>query len=200
MLPKSIQNLATLLSQWPEIGPRAALRLSFYLLSQNQTSQKQLIDAILDLKNTKVCPQCFNLSEETLCKICKQTKRNKHQILVVETILDILPIERTKQFAGLYHVLGGALSPLDGLTPDKLKIKELINRLNILKKENQTAPIEVIFAFNPTNEGDATALYLDRILKPHGIKTSRLGRGLSAGSSLEYADENTIAEAIKSRK
>jgi len=200
VLPKQIKNLANALTKLPEIGPRAALRLVFFLLETEQNEILDLSEAIKSLKTVKICPQCFNLSDNGLCILCQDKKRDNRQIMVIETILDILPIERTKQYHGLYHILGGVLSPLDNIGPEKLKIKELITRINNLKKENPSLPVEIIIAFNPTTEGDTTTLYLERQLKPLSISITKLGRGLATGSNLEYADENTIAESLKSRK
>jgi len=196
MLPQSLKNLIDHFSKLPGIGQRAATRLAFFLLNQPPQDLKDFAQALMDLKTkTKVCQNCFNLTSETLCAICSDKKRNPLVICVVEDILDIIPLERTKQFGGLYHVLGGLISPTEGLTPDKLKIKELVARI---KKHPEG--VEVILAFNPTVEGDATALYLERILRPLGAKISRLARGLSAGGNLEYTDEATLINALKNRK
>jgi len=196
MLPQSLKNLIDHFSKLPGIGQRAATRLAFFLLNQPSQDLKDFAQSIIELKvKTKVCQNCFNLTSETLCAICSDKKRNPLIICVVEDILDIIPLERTKQFGGLYHVLGGLISPTEGLTPDKLKIKELVARI---KKHPEQ--VEVILAFNPTVEGDATSLYLERILKPLNVKVSRLARGLSAGGDLEYTDEATLINALKNRK
>ncbi len=196
MLPNSLKNLIDHFSKLPGIGQRAATRLVFFLLNQPAQDLKDFAQSIIELKSkTKVCQNCFNLSSETLCAICSDKKRNPLIICVVEDILDIIPLERTHQFNGLYHVLGGLISPTEGLTPDKLKIKELVARI-----KNHPEQVEVILAFNPTVEGDATALYLERILKPLGVKITRLARGLSAGGDLEYTDEATLINALKNRK
>lgn len=196
MLPTSLKALIDHFSKLPGIGQRAATRLAFFLLNQPAHDLKDFAQALVDLKSkTKICPNCFNLTSENLCAFCSDKKRSPLIICVVEDILDIIPIERTKQFTGLYHILGGLISPTEGLTPDKLKIKELAARI---KKHPEQ--VEVIFAFNPTVEGDATALYLERILKPLGVKITRLARGLSAGGDLEYTDEATLINALKNRK
>ncbi len=196
MLPQSLKNLIDHFSKLPGIGQRAATRLAFFLLNQPSQDLKDFAQSIIELKaKTKVCQNCFNLTSETLCAICSDKKRNPLIICVVEDILDIIPLERTKQFGGLYHVLGGLISPTEGLTPDKLKIKELTARI---KKHPEQ--VEVILAFNPTVEGDATSLYLERILKPLNVKILRLARGLSAGGDLEYTDEATLINALKNRK
>lgn len=195
MLPNSLKNLIDHFSKLPGIGQRAATRLVFFLLNQPTQDLKDFAQSIIELKTkTKICQNCFNLSSETLCTICSDKKRNPLIICMVENILDIIPLERTKQFGGLYHVLGGLISPTEGLTPEKLKIKELVARI---KKHPEQ--VEVILAFNPTVEGDATALYLERILKPLGAKITRLARGLSAGGDLEYTDEATLINALKNR-
>jgi recombination protein RecR len=196
MLPLSLKTLIDHFSKLPGLGQRAATRLVFFLLSQPAQELKEFAQALLDLKaKTKVCPNCFNLTSDALCAICSDKKRNPLIICAVEDILDIIPIERTRQFGGLYHVLGGLISPTEGLTPEKLKIKELIARI---KKHTETT--EVILAFNPSVEGDATALYLERYLKPLNVKISRLARGLSTGGELEYTDESTLINALKNRK
>jgi len=193
MFPKSVQKLINELSRLPEIGPRAATRMVFYLLGQNQPDLDNLSSSIKELKKEiNLCPQCFNLTTDKLCSICNDKKRDQDTICVVETILNILPIEKTRQFNGLYHVLGGLISPGNGLGPEKLKINELIKRAKNSK--------EIIFAFSPTTEGDTTALYIERLLKPLEMKTSRLARGLSTGSDLEYIDENTLSSAFLGRK
>ena len=198
MLPSSLKNLIDQLSKLPEIGPRAANRLPFFLLNQEDDYLKNLAQAIKELKSkTKICSNCFNLSSDSLCSICADPKRNKNIICLVEDILDILPIERTKQYQGVYHILGGLIAPTEGITPEKLHIKELIQRIKSSQKPSQ---IEVILAFNPTTEGDTTALYLERVLKPLNIKITRLGRGLSTGSDLEYTDETTLINALLGRK
>ena len=196
MLPQPIKNLIDQLNKLPEIGPRAATRLAFFLLNQPDNYIKNLAVAIQELKTkTKTCRNCFNLTSDTICHICSDSKRDRNLICVVEDILDILPIERTKRHQGVYHILGGLIAPIEGLTPDKLHIKELAERV---KKLNSKA-VEIIIALNPTIEGDTTALYLERTLKPLGIKITRLGRGLSTGSDLEYTDETTLINALQNR-
>jgi recombination protein RecR len=198
MFPQSIQNLIDQLSKLPDIGPRAATRLAFYLINQDQKELDNLSSLIKDLKTKiRLCQNCHNLTtnESNLCLICSDQKRNKETICVVETVLNIPPIERTKQYNGLYHVLGGLISPGNGVGPEKLKINELVKRI----KDNRSKVSEVIFALSPTTEGDTTTLYIERFLKPLEIKTSRLARGLSTGSDLEYIDENTLSSAFRGR-
>ncbi len=197
MLPIALKNLIEQLSHLPGLGQRSATRLAFYLLNQPEKDLADLARTINDLKTqTKTCQRCFNLTGGApLCAICSDQKRQQNIICAVEDILDIIPIERTRQFNGVYHVLGGLISPLDGLTPDKLHIKELVARLKQLAGRSP----EIIFAFNPTSEGDATALYLEKLLKSLNVKITRLNRGLSTGSDLEYADETTLINALKYR-
>ncbi|MFH1611965.1 MAG: recombination mediator RecR [bacterium] len=199
MLPKTIQDLVDQLSKLPDIGPRAATRLAFFLINQEQYELDKLSFLIKNLKNEiKLCPQCFNIASngDKLCAICKDHKRNPEIVCLIENILNILPIERTKQYNGLYHVLGGLISPSNKIGPDNLQIQELINRI----KTNQPQIKEIIFALSPTTEGDTTTLYIERILNPLNIKTTRLARGLSTGSDLNYADENTLTNAILGRR
>jgi len=196
MFPLPLQNLIDALSKLPDIGPRAATRLVFYLIRQPTEELNQLADLIKNLKKQiTLCPQCFNLSAQGLCAICQDAKRDKAVICVVENVLDIIPIEKTKQYQGLYHVLGGLISPHNGIGPEQIKIKELIGRI-----KSGGGVKEVILALNPTTEGDTTTLYLERLLKPLNIKITRLGRGLSTGSSLEYTDENTLRNALLGRR
>jgi recombination protein RecR len=199
MLPPSLKNLIDQLSRLPSMGQRSATRLAFYLINQPEKDLAALAQAIKDLSaKTKICSRCFNLtSGAEFCAICSDKKRQQNIICVVEDILDIIPIERTRQFSGVYHILGGLISPIDGLTPDKLHIKELVIRLKQLI--NQKISVEIILAFNPTTEGDATALYLEKLLTPLKIKVTKLNRGLSTGSDLEYADETTLINALKYR-
>jgi len=199
MFPEPIQKLIDQLSKLPDMGPRAASRLAFFLINQEQKDLDDLSSLIKDLK-TKIhlCSQCFNITsnDNQLCPICQDPKRDKEIICLVENVLNVIPLEKTKQYHGLYHVLGGLISPTDGIGPENLKIKELTARI----KNNQPPIKEVIFALNPTTEGDTTLLYIERLLKPLNIKISRLGRGLSTGSDLEYIDENTLTNALLGRK
>lgn len=217
MLPLSLKTLIDHLSKLPGFGQRSATRLAFYLLSRPAEDLNALAQAIKDLPiKIKHCQRCFNLTGGApLCAICADAKRQQNLICVVEDILDIIPIERTRQFNGVYHVLGGLISPLDGLTPDKLRIKELAARIKQILA--QKIRPEIILALNPTTEGDATALYLEKLLKtidlPFSAKTTedgdfdlqkqikitKLNRGLSTGSDLEYADETTLINALKYR-
>ena len=199
MLPPSLKTLIDQLSKLPGLGQRSATRLAFYLLSRPAGDLNALAQAIKDLPvKIKHCPRCFNLtSDSELCAICANAKRQQNLICVVEDIMDIIPIERTRQFGGVYHVLGGLISPIDGLTPDKLRVKELVTRVKQFLAQNIQP--EVILALNPTTEGDTTSLYLEKLLKPLNIRVTKLNRGLSTGSDLEYADETTLINALKYR-
>lgn len=201
MLPEPIKNLIAQFSKLPEIGPRAATRLAFFMLNQPDDYLKDFARAIEELKQkTKICRNCFNLTSDTICAICSDPRRDQNTICVVEDILDIIPIERTKRYNGVYHILGGLIAPVEGLTPEKLHIKELESRIKNLRQKNKDKTVEIILAFNPTTEGDTTALYLQRALNPLGIKITRLGRGLSTGSDLEYTDETTLINAFLGRR
>lgn len=196
MYPKSIQNLITEFSKLPGIGPRTASRFAFNLLRKSKSDLELLSNAIIKLKEeTKICKNCFNISEEDLCEFCSNVKRDRSLVCVVEEAINIPAIENTKQFTGLYHVLGGVIRPNEGIGPNDLKIKELIERIrnNGIK--------EIIIATNPNTEGETTALYLVKALKPYeNIKITRLARGMSTGSDLEYADEMTISSALAGRR
>ena len=197
MFPESIQKLINHLSKLPDIGPRAATRLAFHLINQDQTELNDLSSLIANIrKEINLCKDCFNLTskDNDQCPVCQDKKRDQKTICLVETVLNIPPLEKTKRYNGLYHVLGGLISPADGIGPENLRIKELTKRI----KENQ--PQEIIFALSPTTEGDTTALYIEHLLKDIKIKTSRLARGLSSGSDLEYADEHTLSNALMGRK
>lgn len=182
------------LSKLPGIGKKTAQRLALYILKNDETSVMKLIDSIRNLKDKiGFCSKCFNFAEEEECIICKSPKRDQAIICVVEEASDVMAIEKTNEFNGLYHILGGVLSPLSGIGPDNLKIKELLKRF-----ENETIN-EIILALNPDTEGETTSLYLARILRPFNIKVTRLARGLPIGGDLEFADEATIGRAMLNR-
>ena len=192
-LTDSVERLVEELSKLPGIGRKTAQRMAFYILKLRRDEALKLSQAILDVKDkVKYCSVCFNITEEDPCNICKDTKRDRSIICVVEEPKDVLALEKTNQYRGLYHVLGGVLSPLDGIGPDDLRTKELMTRL----KENVK---EVIIATNPNVEGEATAIYLAKLIKPLGIKVTRIARGIPAGGELEYADTTTLANAIEGR-
>ena len=182
------------LSKLPSIGKKTAQRLALYLLKNDKAYTQNLTDALISLKeNVKLCSICFNLSTEDHCDICKSTKRDKGIICVVEEISDVIAIEKTNEFNGLYHVLGGVLSPLNGISTEQIRIKELLIRLH---DDNIR---EIILALNPDTEGEATSLFLAKTLHPLNLRVTRLARGLPMGSDLEFADEATIGRAVLNR-
>ena len=182
------------LSKLPGIGRKTAQRLALHILKNDQDSVDKFLTAIADLK-TKLffCKRCFNITEEDLCEICKSSKRDTSKICVVEEASDVIAIEKTNEYNGLYHVLGGVLSPLAGISAHDLKIKELLTRF---ENENIT---EIILAINPDTEGETTSLYLARLIKPLNIKVTRIARGIPIGGDLEFADEATIGRAMLNR-
>ncbi|MBU0619107.1 recombination mediator RecR [Patescibacteria group bacterium] len=197
-LPVAIQRLINSLEKLPGIGPKTAQRLTFYLLNVPQTELDTFGQAVSGLKkNTHICPLCFNVDELEPCSICQDRSRNQTVICVIEQPLDILAIEKTEAFNGLYHVLGGVIDPLNNIGPDELHINELPLRL----KNSQVK--EVILATNPTMEGEATAMYLQKLINEKlgtAIKLTRIGRGLPTGADLEYADAATLLKALEGRR
>lgn len=182
------------LSKLPGIGAKSAQRLALYLLKCEPERVNSLTQAIINLKDKLgFCSICYNISEDDTCEICKNQKRNRSLICVVEEASDVFAIEKTNEFNGLYHVLGGVLSPLNGVEPDSLKIKELLRRLESDEIK------EVILALNPDTEGEATSLFLAKLIKPVGVKVTRIARGLPIGGNLEFADEATIGRAVINR-
>jgi recombination protein RecR len=192
---KLIETAVNEISRLPGIGKKSALRLVLHLLKRDENQSHQLADAIVAMR-TKVgyCTLCFNISDDKLCTICASHKRDHSIICIVEDLPDVLAIENTSQYFGLYHVLGGIISPLDGIGPNDLKINELIKRI-----ENNAATKEVILALSPTMEGDTTAFYLTKKLKSYDLKISTIARGIPIGGDLEYADEITLGRSILSR-
>lgn len=190
----SITKLIDELTKLPTIGPKTAQRLAFYILKTSDAEVKRLAEAIVEVKEKiKNCSLCYNITEDEPCSICQDIKRNKKIICVVEQASDIIAIEKAKEYKGNYHVLGGAISPLDGITPEHLRIKELVKRI----EDNQVE--EIIIATNPNVEGETTALYLTKLLKPLGLKLTRIAYGIPVGGDLEYADEVTLSKALKGR-
>ncbi len=182
------------LSKLPGIGKKTAQRLALHILKNEQASVDKLVKAIADLKiKLHFCKRCFNITEDDLCEICKSVKRDTTKICVVEEASDVIAIEKTNEYNGLYHVLGGVLSPLSGVTANDLKVKELIKRF-----ENENIS-EIILAINPDTEGETTALYLARLIKPLNIKVTRIARGIPIGGDIEFADEATIGRAMLNR-
>ena len=197
ILPESIQSVINSLERLPGIGPKSASRLAFYLLRAPDDISQDLSTALANLKvKTAFCQECFNITEagRERCEICESSRRDGTLICAVEEALDVLALERTGGFQGKYHVLQGVLSPIEGIGPDDLKIKQLIARVS------NGGVKEVILATNPSMEGDATALYLRQHLEPLGVKITRLARGLPVGGDLEYADQNTLLRALSGRQ
>ncbi len=190
-----IQDLIDELGRLPGVGPKSAQRIAFYIIQSDRVDVTRLAEVLKTVKErVKFCSICGNISEEELCKICRDPRRDKSSICVVEESKDVLAIEKTREFKGSYHVLGGAISPIDGVGPENLRIKELMTRLA------ETTISEVIIATDPNLEGEATATYLTRLIKPLGIKVSRLASGLPVGGDLEYADEITLGRAFEGRR
>lgn len=197
LLPESLQSLINALERLPGIGPKSASRLAFYFLRAPEEVSQDLASALANLKaNTTLCQECFNITEagRERCEICESARRDGSIVCVVEEALDVLALERTDGFQGKYHVLQGVLSPIEGIGPEDLKIKQLIARVS------QGEIKEVILATNPSMEGDATALYLRQHLEPLGVRVTRLARGLPVGGDLEYADQNTLLRALSGRQ
>ncbi|MFZ2193495.1 MAG: recombination mediator RecR [Candidatus Moraniibacteriota bacterium] len=195
MYPKSFKKLIDNFAALPAIGPKMAERLVLFLFKQDSQKLAEFARSLEDFKkNLRHCKKCFNISEEEFCTVCRDSNRDQKTICVVEDTLDIFAIEKTKKYTGIYHVLGGVLNPIKSIETGNLRFKELEKRIQIEKTE------EVILATNPTTEGDATALYIMRLLKPTGIKTTRFARGLSTGADIEHADELTLSSAILNRK
>lgn len=192
---KVFKNLFEQLMKLPGIGRKSAQRIAFYIIKSNADEIEMLAKTIVEAKQKlHFCSICFNLTENSICEICENQKRDHSIICIVEDASDIISIERSGKYNGIYHVLGGVLSPIDGVGPEKLNINQLLKRIEMEK------PTEIIIATNPTREGEATAHYLSKLLKPYGIKVSRIARGLPIGSDLDLADETTISEAFEGRK
>lgn len=190
----TLGNLVDQLAKLPGVGRKSAQRLAFHILKQSEQEAHLLAEAILDAKeNIHYCKRCYNLTDQDFCPICSNPTRDHSIICVVEDARDVLALERANQFHGLYHVLHGAISPMDGVGPEQLKVKELLQRL-------QTEPAdEVIIATNTSIEGEATAMYLNNLLKPLGMKVTRIAQGLPVGGDIQYADEVTLARAFEGR-
>ncbi|MBR1425295.1 recombination protein RecR [bacterium] len=192
--PKEIAALIEQFQKFPSVGPKSAQRMAFFLLKMSEGDVENFARAVIEAKhNTKTCEICFNLSASSPCEICSSTSRDRSTICVVSDSKDLIAIEKTNEYKGLYHVLQGLISPIDGVGADDIRIKELLQRLT-----NEEVR-EVIIALSPSVEGEATSLYLTKLIKPFGIKVSRIAFGLPVGADLEYADEITIAKAIEGR-
>lgn len=193
-IPRLVQALIDEFSRLPGIGPKTASRLTYFLLRQPAEQTHALAEALATLKEQiRFCSVCFNMTESDPCPLCNDAQRDAASLCVVEEPLDVIAIERTRSFRGRYHVLHGAISPVDDIGPDDLRIKELLSRLRDGKLK------EVIIATNPSYEGEATAMYLHKQIAPLGLKVTRLARGLPVGGDLEYADETTLARALEGR-
>lgn len=192
----AVQDLIDELGRLPGVGPKSAQRIAFHILQGDEADAKRLSDAIVRVKATiRFCARCFNISEQELCRVCRDPRRDPAQLCVVEEPRDLIAIERTREYRGAYHVLGGAISPIDGVGPDDLHVAELIRRLD------EQEQVEVILAMNPNVEGEATASYLSRLLQPlEGVTVTRLASGLPVGGDLDYADEVTLARSFMGRR
>lgn len=191
---ESLETLIEELTKFPGIGRKTAQRLALYILKQPKEEVEKLVQAIIDVKEKiKYCSICYNITETDPCPICSSPKRDKAIICVVEEPMDVIAIEKTNEYNGLYHVIGGVLNPLEGIGPDDLKIKELVHRVSSGEVK------EVIIALNPSVEGETTSIYIANLIKPFGIKVTRIARGLPIGTALEYADIATIVRAIENR-
>lgn len=200
-LAQPVTNLIDAFSRLPGIGPKSASRLAYFLLRSDEEISLTLASALQELKaNTLFCGICHNIADKDPCTICDNDQRNGAIICVVEEPLDVQAIERTGEFRGLYHVLHGAISPVEGVGPDDLKIRELLERVQQGQGSEDAVPVqELLVATNPNLEGEATAMYIARLFKPLGVRVTRLARGLPTGGDLEYADEMTLSNALAGR-
>ena len=191
----SIEKLVEAFEKLPSIGHKTAVRLAFHILDSSQEETNEFVNAIQSAKaNLKYCSKCFNISDTDPCPICANTKRDPSIICVVEDVKDIIAMEKTHEFKGVYHVLHGSISPRNGIGPDDIKLKELLSRLN-----PETVK-EIILATNPRVEGEATAMYISKLVKPLGIKVTRIAHGIPVGGDLEYTDEITLTKALEGRR
>lgn len=194
LIAEPLQKAIDELSKLPAVGKKTAQRLAIHILKSDEDTVRSLVHSLMDLKEKiRFCSECFNISVDELCDVCKSAKRDRFQICVVEEASDVIAIEKTNEYNGLYHVLGGVLNPLSGITPESLHLKELLERL----KSGEIK--EIILALNPDAEGDATSLYISKLLKDYPIKISRIARGLPIGGDLEFADAATIGRAFIGR-
>ncbi len=191
----SIEKLIEAFEKLPSIGNKTAARLAFHILDATEEETKEFVQAILDAKkNLKYCSQCYNISDTDPCPICANSNRDHTTICVVEDVRDVVAMERTHEFKGTYHVLHGSISPMNGVGPDDIKIKELLSRLM------DGSVKEIILATNPRVEGEATAMYISKLVKPLGIKVTRIAHGIPVGGDLEYTDEVTLSKALEGRR
>ena len=190
-----VQDLIDQLGRLPGVGPKSAQRIAFYLLKLPKEDAERLADAIVEVKKRiSFCRRCWNVSEGELCEMCRDERRDPTIVCVVEEPRDIVAVEKTQEFRGRYHVLQGAINPIEGVGPEQLRVKELLARLD------REGIVEVILCTNPNIEGEATAMYLARLLKPLGLKVTRIASGLPVGGDLEYADELTLGRALEGRR
>lgn len=201
ILPKPLQKLIRSFAKLPGIGPKTAQRLAYYLLRSHRSLARELGESLQNLQeNIELCRECFLIADSSLCGICSDARRDKNIICVVEHVFDAEAIERSGEFHGVYHILHGRIAPLDDTMPDDLKMKELVMRVKrqLMGREN----IEIILAMNPSSEGEVTAIYIQKLLKPFGskLKLTRIATGIPVGGDLEYADEVTLARALKGRQ
>ena len=195
MYSPSIEKLIQSFEKLPSIGNKTAARLAFYILNASEEETNDFVSSIVNAKkNLKYCSKCYNISDTDPCQICANPKRDQSEICVVEDVRDIIAMEKTHEFRGVYHVLHGSISPMNGVGPDDIKIKELLARL----MDGQVK--EVILATNPRVEGEATAMYLSKLIKPLGIKVTRIAHGIPVGGDLEYTDEITLTKALEGRR
>lgn len=191
----SIEKLIEAFEKLPSIGNKTAARLAFHILDASKEETTEFVQSILDAKkNLKYCSQCYNISDTDPCPICGNTNRDHSTICVVEDVRDVVAMERTHEFKGVYHVLHGSISPMNGVGPDDIKIKELLSRL--MNGEVK----EIILATNPRVEGEATAMYISKLVKPLGVKATRIAHGIPVGGDLEYTDEVTLSKALEGRR
>jgi recombination protein RecR len=194
-----VQELIDALARLPGIGPKSAQRVAFHLLKATPEEARRLAQAIVEAKDkVRFCSICFNVSDQEICEYCRDSRRDRSIVCVVQEAPDIVAIERTREYRGLYHVLQGAISPIEGVGPDDLRVAELLDRLKPGEAGSEIG--EVIVATNPNVEGDATAMYLARLLAPLGVKVTRLASGMPVGGDLEYADEVTLGRALEGRR
>ena len=192
----SIEKLIESFAKLPSIGNKTAARLAFHMLNASEEETQEFINSILNAKkNLKYCSTCYNISDTDPCPICGNIKRDHSSICVLEDVRDVIAMEKTHEFKGVYHVLHGSISPMNGIGPEDIKIKELLNRLAGEQKIK-----EVIIATNPRVEGEATAMYLSKLIKPFGIKVTRIAHGVPVGGDIEYADEITLTKALEGRR
>ena len=191
----TIERLIESFEKLPSIGHKTATRLAFYMLNQSKEVTDEFINSIIEAKkNLKYCSKCFNITDTDPCPICASPKRDQSTICVVEDVKDVVAMEKTHEFKGVYHVLHGSISPMNGIGPEDIKIKELLERLK------DTDVKEIIIATNPRVEGEATAIYLSKLIKPIGIKVTRIAHGIPVGGDLEYTDEVTLSKALEGRR